>query len=93
MVANKNLHKLKNKSSFKDKIVIGKHSIHTRGSGNTHKDAYVHPVTQKYDGVNFHGRKGQLNLTNGLKKILKEANIVNMNNRSTSSVVRGNKLK
>ena len=64
--ANSVLHKLCEKSIFKDKIYIGSHEL----SSKEQKNLFVDEITGRYDGVHMYSRKGKQAFTESMINIL-----------------------
>ena len=69
-LANSTLGNLWINSSFKNRIVIGSHSLESFGGGQVHAARYVDHTTGWYDGVHLCGPTGQRDYTRSLKSIL-----------------------
>ena len=57
-------------SSLKDRIIIGRHTLDSPGSGATHYRRYQNYQTGRYDGVHLYGRSGCTDYTNSVNTIL-----------------------
>ena len=68
-IANNTLNHLRAISPLKERILIGKHSLHSYGVGLTHEYRYQDKRTGKYDGVHLYGPTGQKDFTNSVKSI------------------------
>ena len=71
-LANVTLGQLFLNSPFKDKIVIGRHSLESPGAGPAHDARYVNR-SGRSDGVHFWGVKGREVYTNSVNTILMSA--------------------
>ena len=69
-LANIHLGQLWLNSSFKEKIVIGRHSLESSGAGTAHFRRYQNRFTGRYDGVHLYGQTGHTDYTNSIKTIL-----------------------
>ena len=69
-LANATLRNLWLSSPYKERIVIGLHSLESSGGGDTHYARYRNPVTGRYDGVHLYGATGCRDYTNSVKSIL-----------------------
>ena len=70
VVANTILSQLWVTSPFKNKIVIGRHSLVSLGIGSSFLARYKDLATGRYDGVHLYGRTGVRDYTNSVKSIL-----------------------
>ena len=57
-------------SAFKDKIIIGRHSLESSGVGATHVARYQNSKTGRCDGVHLYGPTGWVDYTNSVKTIM-----------------------
>ena len=69
-MANVELGQLWMNSPFKDRIVIGQHSLESSGNGDAHLARYQNFRTGRYDGVHLYGQAGCTDYTNSVKSIL-----------------------
>ena len=65
-IANSALKQLHLKSSSKDMIVIGRHSLESSGGGSSHLARYQDYYTGRYDGVHLYGRTGTRDYTDSV---------------------------
>ena len=72
-LANVTLGQLWSKSSLKDRIIIGRHSLESSGVGTAHFSRYQNSVTGRYDGVHLYGQTGCTDYTNSVKTMLMTA--------------------
>ena len=72
-LANTTLSQLWVISPLKDKIIIGRHSLESYGTGATHLARYQDYNTGRYDGVHLYGRTGCRDYTDSVKTILRLA--------------------
>ena len=69
--ANNTLRRLQSISPFKNRIVIGSHSLECLGAGSDiHLDRYQDQYSKRYDGVHLYGRTGVRDYTNSVDSIL-----------------------
>ena len=69
-VANNVLRQIHAKSPYKDRIVVGQHSLECTVSGSTHMNRYRDNNTGRYDGVHMYGRTGMKDYTDSVNSIL-----------------------
>ena len=69
-LANVALDQLWMNSPFKDRIVIGRHSLESSGNGAAHLSRFQNFNKGRYDGVHLYGQAGCTDYTNSVKTIL-----------------------
>ena len=69
-LANSTLSQLWLNSPLRNKIVIGRHSLESSGSGAAHLTRYENMFTGRYDGVHFYGQTGRRDYTDSVKSIM-----------------------
>ena len=58
-------------SPYKNKIIIGNHSLETNGSGEKHAALFTNIKTGMYDGVHHHGGMGRALYSESVKRVFK----------------------
>ena len=69
-LANSTLLKLREKSTYKDKISVASHDLEDFGIGKTHNKRYTDCRTGFHDGVHYFGPGGSADYTRSLSGIL-----------------------
>ena len=69
-LANATFNQLWLSSSLQNKIIIGRHSLESSGSGAAFSARYVNPKSGRYDGVHLYGENGCRDYTDSVRTIL-----------------------
>ena len=69
IVANETIEKLVSRSTLKDRIMIGRHSLFSYGIGKTHMKRYQNQTTGRYDGLHLFGPTGIEEYTQSVESI------------------------
>ena len=69
-LANATFNQLWLSSSLQNRIIIGRHSLESSGSGAAHSARYVNPKSGYYDGVHLYEENGCRDYTDSVKTIL-----------------------
>ena len=72
-LANVTLNQLWLNSNLKNRIVIGRHSLHSSGTDIAHMARYQNQDTGRYDGDHLYGSTGCKDYTKSMKNVLKSA--------------------
>ena len=88
--ANRDLINLREKSSLKDQIFIGQHSLKDFGIGKTHNHRYLNSATNQYDGVHYFGPFGCQEYTKSLANMLLTATSSNNSPICSQPLLMGN---
>ena len=75
---------MKESSSLKHKISIGKHSLEDFGVGKTHSSRYGDPCSLNYDGIHYSGSLGSRDYTRSLATILHKVIPENIRHKSVN---------